>query len=143
MLDDARIAARLIADEGEVLHAYADHLGFLTIGVGRLIDERRGGGITQQESRYLLRNDIAKCVAQLEQRFEWWSAIDDVRQGVLICMTFQLGINGVANFKRMIAALKVRDYITASIEAMDSDWFKQTPERAKRMARVLRLGVWE
>lgn len=143
MIDESRLIARLVADEGEVLHCYLDSLGFQTIGVGRLIDQRRGGGITQEESRYLLRNDIAKRAAQLEHRFEWWHAIDDVRQGVLLCMAFQLGVNGVANFKRMIAALKIRDYITASIEMKNSGWYRQTPARCETMARIMRTGVWE
>jgi lysozyme len=144
MISEAQLIERLIADEGEILHAYEDHLGFLTIGVGRLIDKRRGGGITEEESRYLLRNDIRKRHHQCEQRFEWWHGIDDVRQAVILCMAFQLGVNGVANFKRMIAALRIRDYITASIEMLDSDWArKQTPERAQRMAHIMRSGVWQ
>ena len=44
----------LIAEEGEKLSAYQDSMGFWTIGVGRLIDARKGGGISQEESRYLL-----------------------------------------------------------------------------------------
>jgi len=142
MINDELVTARILADEGEVLYCYHDSLGFETIGVGRLIDERRGGGITQEESRYLLRNDIRRKTAQCETRFEWWHALDDVRQGVIVCMAFQLGTNGVANFKKMIAAIKVRDYVTASIEALDSNWAKQTPARAQRMARILRTGEW-
>lgn len=144
MISEAAVTNRLIADEGEILHAYEDHLGFLTIGVGRLIDKRRGGGITQEESRYLLRNDIRRRLAECEQRFEWWDTIDVVRQQVVVCMAFQLGTNGVANFRRMCAALRIRDYITASTEMLDSTWAKtQTPARAQRMARIMRSGVWE
>jgi lysozyme len=144
MINESQVTARLIADEDEVLHAYQDHLGFWTIGVGILIDERKGGGITREESRYLLRNRIRRKADECEQRFEWWHAIDDVRRGVIVCMAFQLGTNGVANFKRMCAALRIRDYITASIEMLDSDWYrKQTPARAQRMAQIMRSGVWE
>jgi lysozyme len=58
MIDETAVTARLIADEDEVLHAYQDHLGFLTIGIGVLIDERKGDGIAQEESRYLFRNRL-------------------------------------------------------------------------------------
>lgn len=144
MISEQQITERLILDEGEVLHAYQDHLDFWTIGVGILIDERKGGGITQEESRYLLRNRINRRMAECEQRFDWWHSIDHVRQGVLVCMAFQLGTNGVANFKRMCGALRIRDYVTASIEMLDSEWHrKQTPARAQRMARIMRTGVWE
>lgn len=144
MISEAQLTARLIADEDEVLHEYKDHLGYSTIGVGILIDKRKGGGITREESRYLLRNRIARKTAECESRFEWWHSLDDVRQGVILCMAFQLGTNGVANFRKMCGALRIRDYITASIEMLDSEWHrKDTPARAKRMARIMRSGVWE
>lgn len=144
MIPQEKIEQRLILDEGEVLHEYKDHLGYSTIGVGILIDARKGGGITQEESRYLLKNRIRKKAAECESRFEWWWTIDEVRRGVIVCMAFQLGTNGVANFRRMCAALRIRDYITASIEMLDSNWAKeQTPERAKRMAQIMRSGVWQ
>ena len=36
--DRATLKARLRLEEGEVLHAYQDSLGWWTIGVGHLID---------------------------------------------------------------------------------------------------------
>lgn len=145
MIDEAAVTARLVADEDEVLHAYQDHLGFWTISVGVLIDERKGGGITQEESRYLFRNRMRQRAAQCAERFDWWQAIDEVRRGVIVCMAYQLGTNGVANFKRMCGALRIRDYSLAALEMLDSEWAseKQTPARAKRMARIMRSGVWE
>lgn len=143
MISEAQVIERLVKDEGEVLHCYLDSLGYATIGVGILIDERKGGGITREESRYLLRNRIARKTAECENRFEWWNAIDDVRQGVILCMAFQLGVNGVANFRRMCAALRIRDYITASTEMKDSGWHKQTPSRCERMAEIMRSGQWQ
>lgn len=143
MIDEAAVTARLVADEDEVLHAYRDHLGYLTIGIGVLIDERKGGGITQEESRYLFRNRLGAKLSQCSNRFEWWHIIDDVRRGVIVCMAYQLGTNGVANFKKMCSALRVQDYETAAREALDSTWAKQTPARAQRMARIMRSGKWE
>ena len=133
----------LIEEENEVLHAYPDHLGFLTLGVGRLVDERKGGGITREESRYLLRNDTAKRLAQCRERFPWFAGLDPVRQQVVLCMTFQLGVDGVAGFRRMAAALRIRDYITASLEMLDSAWHTDTPRRCERMAKIMRTGVWQ
>jgi lysozyme len=143
MIDEAAVTARLVDDEGEVLHEYKDHLGYSTIGIGVLIDERKGGGITQEESRYLFRNRLGARLAQCSNKFEWWQTIDDVRRGVIVCMAYQLGVNGVANFKKMCAALRIRDYNTAAMEMLDSTWAKQTPARANRMARIMRSGQWE
>jgi lysozyme len=143
MISLEQVEELLIEEENEVLHAYLDHMGFLTLGVGRLVDARKGGGITREESRYLLRNDTSKRLAQCLERFQWFQNLDPVRQQVVLCMTFQLGVDGVAAFKRMIAALRIRDYITASIEMLDSDWHKDTPARCERMAKVMKTGVWQ
>jgi lysozyme len=143
VIDEQAITARLVDDEGEVLHEYKDHLGYSTIGIGILIDERKGGGITQEESRYLFRNRLGARLVQCSNRFEWWQSIDDVRRGVIVCMAYQMGTNGVANFKKMCAALRDRDYTTAAAEMLDSTWANQTPARAQRMARIMRTGLWE
>lgn len=144
MISEAEVIDRLVKDEGEVLHAYQDHLGYWTIGVGILIDKRRGGGITKEESLYLLRNRIRQRLAELETRFDFWHSLDRVRQQVFVCMAFQLGTNGVANFKRMCSALRVRDYAKAADEMLDSNWAReQTPARAQRLAQIMRSGVWQ
>lgn len=143
MIDEAAITRRLIADEGEVLHVYPDSMGYLTLGVGRLVDARKGGGISQDESRYLLRNDIARKTAECEARFEWWPLIDAVRQQALICMAFQLGVEGITGFHDMCAALSRGDYVRASIEMLNSTWARQTPSRAQRMAKIMHSGQWE
>ena len=125
------------ADEGLVLHEYKDHLGFSTIGYGRLIDERRGGGITEEEAEYLLTNDILRVIEQLATRTKLTSYPTAV-QHALINMAFQLGVNGLLGFKKMWAHLANRDYGAAADEALDSRWAQQTPERAKRVTDLMR-----
>ena len=58
------VTAIIKKHEGCVLHCYEDHLGYMTIGVGRLIDKKKGGGITEDEAEYLLKNDIKRVVIQ-------------------------------------------------------------------------------
>ena len=41
-----------------VSHAYKDSRGYLTIGVGHLIDEELGGGLSEDEIDYLLANNL-------------------------------------------------------------------------------------
>lgn len=137
-----RIIARLVEDEGEVLHAYKDSRDLLTIGVGRLIDPKKGGGITREESRYLLANDIRKWMA-IAGQWPWFDDLDWQRQGVLICMLHQLGAKGVAGFRKMLEAIGTKDYEAASAEMLSSSWRKQTPKRCELMARVMRSGEWQ
>lgn len=142
MIAIERIIDRLVEDEGEVLHVYPDHLGFATLGVGRLVDPKKGGGISRDESRYLLANDIRKWVA-IAGQWPWFGNLDWARQGVIVCMLHQMGAKGVSAFRKMIDALAKQDYEAAAVEMLDSGWHKQTPERCERMAQIMRSGQWQ
>jgi len=133
----------LRGDEGEVLHAYVDHLGYTTIGVGRLIDQRKGGGISKEESAYLLSNDIRNKVAELDRRLSWWRQLDEARQGVLLSMAFQMGVDGLLTFKNTLGMVRAGDYAGAARGMLNSLWARQTPERAARMAEQMRTGQWK
>src|SRR5687767_3619844 len=91
--------ADLREDEGTILHAYRDHLGFWTIGTGRLIDQRRGGGISLEENDYLLTNDVVGRASILHVTYPWFSALDPVRQSAFVNLAFNLGFDGLAKFK--------------------------------------------
>jgi lysozyme len=52
-------------------------------------------------------------------------------------MAYQLGISGLLKFSKMLEALKNGQRELASIEALDSSWAKQTPARAKRVAKLI------
>ena len=133
---------QLIRDEGSVSHAYEDSLGFTTIGVGRLIDARRGGGLSDSEIGYLLSNDIEEKTAQVLAALPWASKLSETRRAVLINMAFQLGIGGLLKFKRALGSIKDGQYKEASMEMLDSLWAQQTPERAKRLAKQMETGEW-
>lgn len=127
-------------DEGRVLHAYQDHLGYWTIGIGRLIDKRKGGGITNEEADYLKRNDIVKIQAQLDQNLSWWRNLDPVRQRAIQNMCFQLGIGGLLKFKTSLALIKAGDWPAAGRNLRQSLWYDQTPERAERVVKMIEKG---
>ena len=129
--------------EGEVLHAYDDHLGFTTIGVGRLIDKRKGGGITHEEAQYLLNNDIETRVQALQDKLTYFDSLSDVRKGVLLNMSFQLGITGLLGFGRTLEMVKMGDYVNAADNMLKSKWAQQTPARANELANQMRTGEWQ
>ena len=139
----AELIKQLRRDEGEVLHAYSDSLGYLTIGVGRLIDKRKGGGITHEESAYLLNNDIERKHAELLKRAPWMANLDPARFGCLLNMAFQLGVDGLLGFKNTLAMVRAGDYAGAAAGMLQSLWATQTPERAKRLSVQMETGVWQ
>lgn len=140
---NSKLLSQLRDDEGERLAAYQDHLGFWTIGVGRLIDARKGGGITAEESAYLLGNDVTKRDQALRSTYGWFGKMSEPRQAAVLNMSFQLGLEGLAGFPKMLAALRDERWAEAETHALDSLWARQTPARAKRVARQLRTGEWE
>ena len=129
--------------EGEVLHAYNDHLGFATIGVGRLIDKRKNGGITHDEAQYLLNNDITTRVESLQTKLPWFDGLSDVRKGVLLNMSFQLGIAGLMGFGNTLKMVKMGDYVNAADNMLKSKWAQQTPARANELANQMRTNLWQ
>lgn len=143
MINDKQVIRRLWEDEGFVPHVYPDSKGYLTIGSGILVDQRRGGGITAEEGMYLLRNRMYRVQNLCMLNLSWFSKLDVIRQQVIVCMAYQLGVNGVANFKRMVQAIERSDYTAAAAEMLDSNWARvDSHARAHRMAAMMKHGEW-
>ena len=123
----------LIADEGIRLKPYLCPAGKTTIGVGRNLDDV---GITEAEAMTLLDDDVARVTAQLAKALPWLQG-NNVQRAVGN-MTFQMGLGALLKFKKMLAALQVKDYTTARREALNSAWARQTPQRAKRVTDLMK-----
>lgn len=129
----------LVRHESEVLHAYQDSEGYWTIGVGILIDQRVGGGITKEESRFILRNRI-RMKAEEAKTFPWYEKLNNPRKQVILNMLFNLGLTRFSNFKKMIACIDSGDYSGAAREMLDSKWAKQVKGRAVELAQIMEQG---
>lgn len=134
---------QLRREEGSVPHAYQDHLGFWTIGVGRLIDQRKGGGLSPEEVDFLLANDVKRFTAEVRAALPWFDSLNEPRQGVLIGMAFQMGTAGLLGFKNTLAAVRDERFEHAASLMLQSKWAEQTPARARRMARQMASGEWQ
>lgn len=137
------IVKQLKADEGVRRTAYQDHLGYWTIGVGRLIDASKpGAGLRDTEIELMLRNDVEDRIAAVGNALPWFYELDEARQGVLINMAFQLGTAGLLGFKTTLDLVKAGKYAEAANQMLRSKWAKQTPARAARLAKQMMLGKW-
>jgi len=125
--------------EGLRLKPYVCTAGKLTIGYGRNLEDR---GITKYEAELLLSHDLAEVESQLKDKLEFWTALDHVRQAVLINMAFNIGINGLMKFKKTLTMIGDGDYSDAAIEMMDSRWAKQVPKRALDLSVQMDLGIF-
>lgn len=140
LTDDERAAVRaqLRVDEGCVLHAYTDSLGYLTIGIGRLIDKRKGGGISEDEAEMLLNNDLARVEGELLGELPWVAGLDSARKQVLVNMAFNMGMRTLLTFRATLAAVQRGDYATAADQMVKSRWYGQVGNRAKRLVAMMR-----
>ena len=124
--------------------AYQDHLGFWTIGVGRLIDKRkRGSGLSNEEIDFLLGNDLKKRAVLLDKKIPWIKKLPRFgpRHRALINMSFQMGVSGLLSFKNTLKLVKAGEYAKAADNALKSKWArKQTPKRAKIVTEMIRTG---
>ena len=136
-----KIKTEIIREEGFSPYAYSDSLGYMTIGYGRCIDKRKGPGISRYEAGVLLENNIRAALIFLKQEISFFDSLPDGVARALVNMAYQLGVAGVLKFKKMLAALEKKDWKEAAAQALDSEWAKQTPERAKRMAEMIGAGL--
>jgi lysozyme len=133
-----RLLLQLRRDEGWRLVPYEDNLGGWTIGCGHNLDRPISNAAVMQ----ILHDDI-DAVRDALGHFPWFSNLDPVRQGVLINMGFNLGINGLLGFRQMIAALVREDWEEAALQMLDSLWAGQVGQRAVRLASQMRIGIWQ
>jgi lysozyme len=131
------LKAQLICHEGLLCKPYKCTAGKLTIGVGRNLEDR---GITEQEAEYLLDNDIQAVLKQVSAEIPVFNHLSEVRQSVLLNMAFNLGVNGLKKFKKMLAALCVEEFNLAAQEMLDSKWAEQVGLRAQELADMMSNG---
>lgn len=138
-MSDALLIAELRRDEGERLKPYMDTASppRLTIGCGRNLTDV---GISPEESAFMLENDIARVRAGLDARLPWWRDLDAVRMRVFVNLAFNLGINGLLNFRKFLAHAKAGRWERAAAELLDSRWAVQVKDRATRLAHMIATG---
>ena len=118
-------------EEGYSRNVYLCSTGHPTIGYGRKLDGT--SGITKAEAEYLLKRDVERIESALIRKIDWYEDLSETRQGILICMSYQMGIHGLLCFKRMLNAMKHKEWEAARNEGLMSLWNAQTPERAEKL----------
>lgn len=147
------IIKRLEFHESCVLKPYYCPTGHLTLGIGHNVEarpftdeEKRAigdwkKGITKNMAYMICRNDVNICLNQLKT-LSFWNQLDLERKYALLDMCFQLGFKGLCGFKKMLEAMRWGKWQTAAAECLNSDYARQTPARAKRIARLIKEGIW-
>ena len=138
------IQKMLMFDEGYKLTVYRCSAGYLTGGIGHNFDAdpalkimhrkvRFGDKLSPDEALALFDYDLKKVMRGLKTSLPFFELAPENIQAVLINMAFQLGINGLLRFKKMLAAINIGDYEKAAMEIEDSKYYTDTPNRARRV----------
>lgn len=134
------LIVQLQRDEGIRLKPYMDSVGKLTIGIGRNLDDT---GISQSEAEYMVRNDISRAITDLHNALPWTDTLDTARFGVLVNMTFNMGIAGLCGFKNTLEMIKQGKYREAAAAMLESKWAEQVGPRAHRLSKQMETGIWQ
>ena len=153
-MDFNTIIKRLEFHEGCVLKPYLCPTKHETIGIGHNVEARPftaeelkaigdwKQGITKNMAYMICRNDVNLCLEKLKT-LDFWKQLDDERQYALIDICFNIGFVGLKKFRKMLKALSEKNYVESSNQLLDSKYATQTGKRAKRIAKLIRTGVWE
>ncbi len=147
-MDTDVLRKQLEIDEGCVLSIYKDHLGYPTFGIGHLVlesDPEHGKpvGTAVSETRMLeaFDHDVVSVVADCHILYPDFEALPEEAQQIIGNMMFNMGRTRLSKFKNMKRAVDARQWKTASVEMMDSAWYRQVPNRAQRLVdRMSAIG---
>ena len=145
---------RIIRHESDEKYPYDDANGERLIA-GYTIQGTAtfGPGLTSiepEESEWILRRRIKKIKFELTERLDFYLALPRIVREVLVEMAYQLGIDGLMQFKKMLGYLEKyallelndaqRDYCLfgAKEEMLQSKWHFQTPVRCEELADLVR-----
>ena len=132
---------RIRRHEGLKLHPYVDTTGNWTIGVGHKIPEVEASnypdGCTLDDAMNWLDADIQKATEQVTNALPWITGLSELRQGVLVELTFWIGIGGILKFHNTLQAIKDGDYELAAHGLLNSLLHEQIPGRTEELANLL------
>jgi lysozyme len=140
-----QLKQELAEDEGCKYEIYLDHLGLPTVGIGHLITEddpearmNVGTPVSEERVNMLFRRDIAVTVDDCHRLYDDFKDLPEEAQLIIANMMFNLGYPRLSKFVGMKSCVDKRDFNGAAEEMIDSKWFDQVPNRAKRLVARMR-----
>ena len=108
------------------------------MGSGTMDRRSRKIWLTEEESLHILTGRISQLHIKLGEKLDWYDNMPPEIQGVVIEMCYQMGFAGFCKFKKAISNMIDKNWKGAATEMLDSRWAKQTPNRANRLADIVR-----
>jgi|18_taG_2_1085343.scaffolds.fasta_scaffold06590_3 lysozyme len=126
----SKLVEQLKKHEGFSKHVYQCTAGCDTIGYGFNLD----AGMSKRIAELILRDQVLVIHLKCIEEFIWFSSLSVARQGVVINMVYNLGMEGFKKFKKMTTAIAAGDNSAVVNEMLDSRWAHQVKGRAWELA---------
>ena len=140
-----QLREELVEDEGCKFEIYLDHLGLPTFGVGHLVVEDDpahgqavGTPVDEERVRQVFSLDIASTLDECKVLYPDFDDLPEECQLIIANMMFNMGRPRLSKFKGMKAGVDARDWNRAADEMVDSRWYDQVTNRAKRLVARMR-----
>ena len=138
-MQDRDIKEQLIKHEGEEYKVYVDSEGNLSCGIGHFLSV--GSYVPKAAVDAFFERDYLVAKSDyLSLMIQYSLNLNSTRQAVIINMLFNMGINRVRGFKKMLAALCAENYTLAASEMLDSKWARQVGNRAIELSGMMEEG---
>ena len=126
---------RIKYHEGFMDKVYKCTEGYDTIGYGFAIKDLI---LDEDIAEEILLRKVEKLITRVRAKFDWLDTVPPAVQGVIVEMSYQMGVSGVSKFKKALHAMQMFQWKKAADEMLDSRWAKQTPNRAKELSDIIR-----
>ena len=140
-----KLREELAEDEGCKFEIYLDHLGLPTFGIGHLVVEGDpehgqpvGTPVDNERVRQVFALDIASTLDECHVLYPDFDDLPEEAQLIIANMMFNMGSPRLSKFKGMKAGVDARDWNRAADEMVDSRWYDQVTNRAKRLVARMR-----
>jgi len=132
-------------DEGRIEKIYNDHLGYPTFGIGHLVlktDPEYGDPVDTPVSAVRVDEafnaDVTTVLEDCETLYpDFYDKPEEVKL-IVANMMFNMGLTRLTKFRNMKKAVDEEDWDRAADEMMDSAWYRQVTNRAKRLVNRMR-----
>mgnify|MGYP005821981241 CR=1 FL=1 len=109
--------------------------GYDTIGYGFAIKDLI---LDEDIADMILERKLLKLEARIDRKFPFVEDLPRNAKDVVIEMCYQLGVSGFSKFKQSISLLRLGNYKDCADELLNSRWARQTPNRANKLADIMR-----
>ena len=140
-----KLRDEIVADEGCEFKLYLDHLALKTFGIGHLVTEDDpehkmaiGEPVSKDRVHQAFNLDILVTLEDCRRLYDDFDELPEECQHIVANMCFNLGYPRLSRFVGMKAGVDARNWHKAADEMVDSKWYTQVPNRAKRLVERMR-----